>query len=69
MDAKTRRKHLRDFQDAAREIELGGVCIGILEAMRDPVGQRCIKALNASAQRQLTKLDKAAEKLGAPYGA
>jgi hypothetical protein len=69
MDAKTKRKHLCDFQAAAREIELAGVCIVILEGMHDPVGQRCIKALNASSQRQLKMLDKAAEKLGAPYGA
>lgn len=69
MDEKTLRKHLIEFQHAAREIELAGVCIDVLEGLRDPVGERCIKALKSSQGRQLKRLDRAAEKLGAPYGA
>lgn len=69
MDAKVKRKHLDEYTDAAREIELAGICINVLETLRDPVGQRCVKALKASQQRQIKRLDKAAEKLGAPYGA
>ncbi len=66
MDAKTKRKHLDAYGHANTEIELAEVCINILERLRDPAGQRCIKALKACQQRQLTSLDKAAEKLGAP---
>lgn len=69
MDAKTKRKHLREYDHASTGIELAEVCINILERLRDPAGQRCIKLLKASQQRQLKILDKAAEMLGAPYGA
>lgn len=69
MDAKTKRRHLKDFEEAARQIELAGVCIDVLETMHGVAPQRCVKALKAEQQKQLLRLDKAAEKLGAPYGA
>ena len=64
MDAQTKRQHLDDHRHAAREIELAGICIGILEIMRDPAVDRCIKALKVSQQRQLKRMEQAAEKLG-----
>jgi hypothetical protein len=67
MDPKTQRKHLTEYTDAARQIELAGVCINVLEAMRGDIAVRCINALKAEQQRALKKLDKAAERLGAPY--
>lgn len=69
MDAKTKRKHLDEYWNAARDIELAEVCIRILEGLRDPAGQRCIKALMDGQQRQIKRMDKAAESIGAPYGA
>jgi len=61
------RKHLNDYTDAARQIELAGACINVLEMMRGTTAERCIKALRAEQHRSLTRLDKAAERLGAPY--
>ena len=69
MDAKQRRKHLSDYTDAAREIELAGVAIKVLEGLRSAEGVRCIKLLEAMQQRQIRALDAAAANLGAPYGA
>ena len=61
------RKALNDYTDAAREIELAGVAIGILETMRSKAAARCIKVLLKNQHSMLTKLDRAAAKLGAPY--
>lgn len=67
-DEKTRRKHLNDYSDAAREIEVAGIAVDVLEKLRfTPAVDRCIKLLQAGQQRQLKKLDAAATKLGAPY--
>jgi len=68
MDAKTKRKHLNDFKEAAKNIEFAEICIGFLERMpRDPA-QRIIKTLKAEQKKYLTKMDYNAAKLGAPYG-
>jgi hypothetical protein len=67
MKTKTPREHLTDYTDAAREIELAGVAIRVLESLRSVEGLRCIKMLEAMQQRQIGRLDSAAAKLGAPY--
>lgn len=67
MDAKTKRKHLRDYSDAHRDIELTEAAIGILEKVTG--AQRVIATLKKSQHKHLYRLDAAAEKLGAPYGA
>jgi hypothetical protein len=67
MDTKTQRKHLTEYNDAARQIELAQVCINVLEAMRGNAATRCIRTLKAEQQRALTKMDAAANRLGAPY--
>ena len=67
MDTKTQRKHLTEYTYAARQIELAGVCINVLEAMRGAAAIHCITSLKAEQQRALKKMDKAAEQLGAPY--
>ena len=66
---KTRRDYLNDYTDAAREIELAGCCISILEGMRGSAATRCIKAMQQEQQRALKRLDAAAVALGAPYPA
>ena len=67
MAANTKRQHLKDFQVAARKMELAEVCVGILEEMSGAAAQRCIKTLKAEQRRVLKQMDVAAEKLGAPY--
>ncbi len=62
------RKHLNDFADANRQIELAEACIRTLEAMRGTTAQHCIAKLKREQQAALKRLDRAAEKLGAPYG-
>lgn len=66
-DAKTKRKHLRNYSAAYRDIELTGVAIEILEKVSGT--QRVIAALNKLQSKQLSMIDAAAAKLGAPYGA
>ena len=60
----SKRKHLNEYTDAARQIELAQVCINVLEAMRGNTATRCIRALKAEQQSALTKMDRAAELLG-----
>jgi hypothetical protein len=67
MKTKTPRDHLESYTDAAREIELAGVAIRVLEGLRSAEGARCIKLLEAMQRRQIPLLDAAAAKLGAPY--
>ena len=69
MDQKKQREHLNDYTNAARQIELAGVAIRVLEGMNVPEALRAIKTLERSQQKQLALMDAAAEKLGAPYGA
>jgi len=65
MDTKTRRKHLNDYSTAHTDIVLTDVAITILESVTGM--QRVISALKISQQKHLSRLDAAAEKLGAPY--
>lgn len=69
MDAKTKRKHLNDYSKAARDIELAGVAITILERMNCRGAITAINALKRRSTSRIKKLDAAAAKLGAPYGA
>lgn len=69
MDTKKQRQHLRDYTDAARQIELAGMAILILEGMNTKEAATAVKVLHRGQQPLLKKLDKAAEKLGAPYAA
>ena len=69
MDAKKRRAILNEYTDAARQIELAGAAIGVLEMMRSREATNAINSLNRGQQRHLKRLDAAAAKLGAPYGA
>ena len=69
MDAKTKRKHLNDYTCAAREIELAGVAITILEGMNCREATTAINALKRRSMNRIKRLDAAAAKLGAPYGA
>lgn len=67
MDAKTKRKHLNDYSDAHRDIELTEAAICILERVTGAQGM--VAALKKKQHGHLRRMDKAAEKLGAPYGA
>ena len=68
--AKQRRKWLNETLDEARQIELAEICIKTLEAMRfGTFRNAAIDRLKKEQQRALKAMDKAAEKLGAPYGA
>lgn len=67
MKTKTPRQYLADYTDAAREIELAGAAIRLLESMRSAEGARCIKLLETAQQRHLVRMDCAAANLGAPY--
>ena len=69
MDAKTKRKHLREYTTAARNLELAGVAVTILEGMNTREATSAVNALQRGQKRQLKLLDAAAAKLGAPYGA
>lgn len=70
MDAKTKRKHLNDFTDAHTQIELAEEAIRTLERMDGGAALlRLIASLRREQQRALSRMDAAAAKLGAPYGA
>ena len=69
MDQKKQRQHLRDYTQAARNIDLAGVAITVLEGMNTREALQAIKTLQRGQHRQLKLLDAAAAKLGAPYGA
>lgn len=69
MTVKERRKYLREYTNAARQIELGHACTLLLQGMSGAAPARCIKQLQHHSQQALRRLDAAAEKLGAPYGA
>jgi hypothetical protein len=69
MDAKTQRKHLNDYTQAARNIELNEAAIKLLGDLITMEAASAIKVLKRGQQRQLKLLDAAAAKLGAPYGA
>jgi hypothetical protein len=70
MDAKTRRKHLNDYSAANRDIELTEQAIYMIERVSESrQASAAISLLKREQQRNLRRLDKAAEKLGAPYGA
>jgi hypothetical protein len=69
MDKKTRRKHLNEYTEAARQIELAAVAICVLEGLDGAAAVRCIAALQKEQQRALKRMDRCAEMLGAPYGA
>lgn len=66
-DARTQRKHLQDHVAAQRDIELTDVAINILEKVTG--AQRVIATLKKIQQKHLIRLDAAAQRLGAPYGA
>lgn len=67
MDAKTKRKHLNDYTDACRDIELTEAAIGILESVTGAAG--VVATLRRKQRSHLRRIDAAAAKLGAPYGA
>ena len=67
MDAKAKRKHLNDHSAASRDIELTEVAISILEHVTGAAS--IVKVLKKKQQVFLRRIDAAAEKLGAPYGA
>lgn len=69
MDAKTKRKHLNEFTEAHTQIELAEQAINTLERMSGNQPIRMIASLKYLQQRALKRMDAAAEKLGAPYGA
>ena len=69
MDAKKQRQHLRDYTEAARNLELHGAAIRVLEGLLTPEAAAAIRVLKRGQQKQLKRLDAAAERLGAPYGA
>jgi hypothetical protein len=60
---------LREFQDAARTMELAEAAINILERLSTSEASAAIRALKRGQQKQLRLLDAAAAKLGAPYPA
>lgn len=67
MDAKTRRKYLNAHAAECRDIELTEAAIMILERVTGVAG--VIATLKRKQQGQLKRIDAAAKKLGAPYGA
>lgn len=69
MSEKTRRKYLVEYTAAARQLELAGIAIDVIEKMHGATPLRIIKTLQHQMQRQLVRMDAAAAKLGAPYGA
>ena len=62
-----KRKHLNDYSTSHRDIELTEAAINLLEKVTG--AQRVIATLKKSQHRHLSRLDAAAEKLGAPYSA
>lgn len=69
MDTKKQRQHLQAYTNAARQIELAGAAIKILEGMNTRAAGKAIKTLQYGQQQQLRNLDKSAANLGAPYAA
>lgn len=67
MDAKTKRKHLNDYRSAHRDIELTEAAIQLLERVSNTAS--VVATLKRRQHTHLRRLDAAAEKLGAPYGA
>ena len=65
--AKVRRKFLQDYSAAHRDIELSEAAIKLLEGVSD--AGKVIATLKRKQQSHLRRLDSAASKLGAPYGA
>lgn len=61
------RRILNDYTDAARQLELAGVAINVLEGMNTAEAAKAIKLLERGQQRLVVLLDAAAAKLGAPY--
>ncbi|WP_341744603.1 hypothetical protein [Azonexus hydrophilus] len=61
------RKALNDHSKATRDIELTEAAIGILESVTGM--ESVIKTLKKKQHGQLRRIDAAAIKLGAPYGA
>lgn len=59
------RKHLNDYSAAHRDIELTEAAICLLEKVSGTRGVR--ETLKRKQQVHLRRLDRAAEKLGAPY--
>lgn len=66
-DQKKQRAHLEAYTTAAREIELCGVAVTILENLSSPEAAQAVRVLKRGITRQLKPLDAAAAKLGAPY--
>ena len=67
VDAKTKRKHLNDYSHAHRDIELTQLAIDLMERVGN--SETIVKALKNKRHSHLRKMDAAAAKLGAPYGA
>ena len=67
MTTKTQRQHLNDYTQAAREIELMGAAVTLLENLLMQESAQAIRVLKRGQQRALKHLDAAAAKLGAPY--
>lgn len=67
MDTKETRKHLAEHARASKDIELTEAAINILERVKGCEG--VITTLKKKQQIQLRRIDAAAAKLGAPYGA
>lgn len=67
MKEDQQRARLQRHTEAVRDIELTEAAINILEGVSGATAQRCIKSLKAEQQRQLRRMDSAAESLGAPY--
>ena len=67
MSEKKQREYLREYSEAHRDIELTEAAIGILESVSNCWS--VVKILKRRQQTHLRRLDSAAAKLGAPYGA
>jgi hypothetical protein len=63
---KTTRQILDEHSHATRDIELTEAAIGLLERVGGT--SRVIATLKRLQQKQLDRIDRAAAKLGAPYG-
>jgi hypothetical protein len=61
------RKHLEAYTVAARHLELNQSVIDTLERLNSKAADRCIAILKRDQSGWVTRLDKAAAKLGAPY--
>lgn len=67
MDEKTKRKHLLEYTDACRDIELTEAAIQLLERVSNTAS--VVSTLKRRQHTHLRRIDAAAAKLGAPYGA